>query len=147
MIRSLINYHVLSHFLQRLAWRASSWAPRRRWWSGFWMLQPRETYPSWPCCCHTPQHSSTRQVTAAGRRWCSLLAMDTTMLRRHCCLMGRISDISPSTRERLQLHSKCKILYCHLLVIIEFSPAFETALLDETSSTKPADVICLINQF
>lgn len=140
MIWSLINDHVLSYFLRLLAWRASSWVQRRRWWSGFWMLRPEETYPSWPCCCHMPRHSSTRQVTAAGRRWCSLLAMDTTMLQRHCCLMGRISDIFPSTRERLQLHSKCKILNCHPLVIIELTPAFETALLDETLSTQPAAI-------
>lgn len=93
-----ITVTLIPYFQQLLEWRATSWAQRRRWWRGFWMLQPEETYPSWPCCWHIPRHSSTRRVTVAGQHWCSLLAMDTAVLWRHCCLMGRISSFSNQQR-------------------------------------------------
>lgn len=74
--------------LQLEEWQASSSVQRRRCWRSFWMEQPEATWPRWSHCCPIRLRSSTRQDTAAGRRWCSLLVTVTSMWWRRCCHTG-----------------------------------------------------------
>lgn len=88
----LLDMITYRFFFRLPEWRAFSWVRRRRYWRGFWMLQPQEIWPRCPRCCPMPPPSSTKRVTTAGRRSCSPPATDTTTWWRHCFRMGTKSQ-------------------------------------------------------